>query len=58
MYNTADAVYESVAQVLLSRSRGLKSRFEQSMMKADAEVSSLASCTSKAVAADYHQILN
>lgn len=55
MYNTADAVYESVAQVLLSRSRGLKSRFEQSMMKADAEVSS---CTSKAVAADYHQILN
>lgn len=58
MYNTADAVYESVAQVLLSRSRGLKSRFEQSMMKADAEVSSLASYTSKAVAADYHQILN
>ncbi len=35
----ADAVFESVAQVLLSRSRGLKSRFEQTMMKINSEVS-------------------
>lgn len=39
MLIVADAVFESVAQVLLSRSRGLKSRFEQTMMKIDAEVS-------------------
>ena len=35
----ADAVFESVAQVLLSRSRGLTSRFEQLVSKSDAEVS-------------------
>lgn len=35
----ADAVYESVAQVLLSRSRGLKSRFEKIMLKTESEVS-------------------
>ena len=34
----ADAVFESVAQVLLSCSRGLRSRFKQITMKADAEV--------------------
>ena len=34
----ADAVFESVAQVLLSHSRGLRSRFKQVTMKADAEV--------------------
>lgn len=37
----ADAVFESVAQVLLSRSRGLKSRFEQVMMKIEDEVRSI-----------------
>ena len=35
---TADAVFESVAQVLLSRSRGLTSRFQQIVSKSDAEV--------------------
>ena len=34
----ADAVFESVAQVLLSRSRGLTSRFQQLISKTDAEV--------------------
>ena len=34
----ADAVFESVAQVLLSRSRGLTSRFQQLVSKSDAEV--------------------
>ena len=34
----ADAVFESVAQVLLSCSRGLRSRFKQATIKADAEV--------------------
>ena len=35
----ADAVFESVAQVLLSRSRGLKSRFEKIMLKTESQVS-------------------
>ena len=41
----ADAVFESVAQVLLSRSRGLQSRFEQFMLKDGAEVSMSPTCT-------------
>lgn len=36
--HAADAVFESVAQVLLSRSRGLTSRFQQLVSKSDAEV--------------------
>lgn len=36
----ADAVFESVAQVLLSRSRGLTSRFQQIVSRTEAEVSS------------------
>ena len=34
----ADAVFESVAQVLLSRSKGLRSRFQQMLAKSDTEV--------------------
>ncbi len=37
----ADAVFESVAQVLLSRSRGLQSRFQQLLAKTDSQVTAV-----------------